>query len=466
MSRHGRCGRGGRRSCTWRSSASPAFFFPSPGPMRALPPIEEGSAAALLALLPPLIGLPFVAVAATAPLLQAWFSRSTHPRAGDPFFLYAASNAGSLAALAAYPFAIEPLLTLQAQLAWWRWGYALLTVAMGPVSGGCGERPRCRLRQRLHRTSCPFSRTAHSGVADIPVRDWLGWLALSAIPASLLLGTTTYISTDLASVPLLWVAPLALYLSTFIGAFSAIGVRWRRAAAMLAPIAAVTAIASILASADRPLVVVIGLHLAALFVLSFHCHAELARSRPQADALTAFYLSVAVGGAIGGALTTLVAPLVFVDVLEYPLAICLAVFVAGGRWRAVTAGERAPGSRQWSWQDIVVPAAVGAFAVFSISLGVPGIDAGIARRAPDRVWHSALPVRARLALAAPVCPGACAHLRRVRRVVSPGDFDRDRKGTHLLRRAPGLRRFSRCPPLPRSWTHHSRHAVDEGRSER
>lgn len=337
--------------------------------------LDRAPALALLGLLAGLIGLPFVAAAATAPTLQAWFSRGRHARARDPFFLYAASNAGSFAALAAYPTVIEPALTLGEQARLWAAGYLLLLgltaaglwrvwrepamAAPGPAAGGPaaaggpGTGPR---------TGARFQ-----------------WLLLSAVPASLLLGTTTYITTDIAAVPLLWVVPLAVYLSTFILAFGRRGARWGRLARPVAPLAALAAVASILAEATAPVAPLMALHLAALFVLALGCHAELARLRPEAGDLTRFYLWVALGGALGGLLTTLAAPVLFVEPVEYPLGLCLAVALAGA-WRPRAAEGRAVSGRRGSLPGLVVPAAIAALAVVSVEWASSSGPAGGAAR--------------------------------------------------------------------------------------
>jgi dipeptide/tripeptide permease len=172
-----------------------------------LPPAEGSPVPWLIACLATTVGPPFFAISATAPLLQRWFSRTDHPAAGDPYFLYAASNAGSLLALLAYPLIVEPALPLWQQSRDWSFGLGL--VAFGIAF--------CWLGYRRSMIAAPVMAEA----APRPsVAERLRWVAYAFVPSSLLLAVTAYITTDLASAPLFWVVPLALYLATFIVAFS------------------------------------------------------------------------------------------------------------------------------------------------------------------------------------------------------------------------------------------------------
>ena len=175
----------------------------------------------LLAALVMAIGLPFFALATTASVLQHWFGRTDHAAAGDPYFLYIASNVGSLLALAAYPALVEPAFPLDVQSRWWAIGYSVFAVLT------CG----CAIAMRWSgagNSSYPSARTIASTAlreTSIPMARRLRWIALSFVPASLMLGVTTYLSTDIAAVPLMWIVPLAIYLITFVLAFSAVGRR-------------------------------------------------------------------------------------------------------------------------------------------------------------------------------------------------------------------------------------------------
>src|SRR6185295_3762209 len=172
-------------------------------------PPTQGEAFYLIGLFTASVGLPFFALAANAPLLQAWFSRTPHPSAKDPYFLYAASNVGSFLALLSYPLLIEPLSRLGDQTRFWSYGFYGLIFLVAV----CGA----LLWPSLQRKSAV---SAISRSTDAPSwRDGLIWIALSAVPSAFLLAVTSHISTDVAASPLLWVLPLALYLATFVIVF-------------------------------------------------------------------------------------------------------------------------------------------------------------------------------------------------------------------------------------------------------
>jgi len=271
----------------------------------------------LLGLLASSIGLPFFAVSTSAPLLQRWFSLSTHAAANNPYFLYAASNLGSLAALISYPVIFEPLFRLTQQGRLWTTGYAgliVLTIV-------------CAVLLRKNNSSATESGMEASPVA-VPWRQRLLWLALSFAPSSLLLGVTAHITTDIAAVPLLWVIPLALYLLTFVIAFA------RRQ--ILKPSILGNAQLVILFGAFVLLPVVkspwitIQINLLLFFVMALVCHTELVRLRPGIERLTEFYVFVALGGALGGVFNTILAPLIFNGIYEYGLALVVACMLRPG----------------------------------------------------------------------------------------------------------------------------------------
>jgi len=271
----------------------------------------------LTALLAVSIGLPFFAVSATAPLLQRWFSRSGHVHASDPYFLYVSSNVGGLMALLAYPVLIEPRFGLRLQSLAWTAGYALLalTIVACAVS--------LRALQRLSPT--PFSQpveTAGAWLSD-PI-TWARrgrWVALAFVPSALLLAVTLHISTDVASVPFLWVAPLSLYMLSFIIVFARRPILKHNWMLLLQiPVYALL----VVCFTQKEFLLVVGLHLLTLFVTAMVCHGELVRHRPPAEHLTEFYLWMSVGGLLGGVFCVLIAPVVFNSVLEYPLVLVLA----------------------------------------------------------------------------------------------------------------------------------------------
>jgi spermidine synthase len=283
------------------------------------------------------VGVPFFVLSTTSPLLQRWFATTGHPSARDPYFLYAASNAGSLLGLLAYPFLIEPRLTLADQQ-WVFAGGALayvglvlacaLTIIRNAEPGA--RNAELKSENRPHPDTESVSGSAFPGPHPA-LGAWrvARWVALAALPSSLLLGVTTHVSTDLAPVPLLWVVPLALYLLSFILVFA----RWpdgvHRAVGRFTPMLILFVVLTLLTYAAEPLALVVLLHMLAFFGVCLVCHGELARDRPPPAHLTAFYFWLSLGGVLGGLFNALVAPVVFthVGMVEYPLALVLAAAV-------------------------------------------------------------------------------------------------------------------------------------------
>jgi hypothetical protein len=289
-------------------------------------PPTDGIALWLIGLLAVSIGLPFAVLATTAPLLQSWFAASGHVRARNPYVLYAASNLGSVAALIAYPILIEPFLTLHTQARVWSVGFAAIAVLIATAGLVVARRPNV------------FA--AGAAAAPVSVRDRLSWLMLAAVPAGLVIAVTSYIATDLASAPFLWVLPLALYLLTFVAMFR--DRPWLRHAtvARLVPFA-VAPLSIGLLGGQRPLwLALVVVNLVAFVLLALLCHGELYRRRPAPARLTEFYLWTSFGGVLGGVFAALVAPHIFVLVYEYPILITAALFVlpnvfGGGSTRIV-----------------------------------------------------------------------------------------------------------------------------------
>jgi hypothetical protein len=292
------------------------------------------------------VALPVVMVSTTGPLLQRWFSLSGARGAGDPYFLFVASNLGSFAGLLAYPFVIEPFLDVREQSRVWAVGfgvYALLVLACGVamVRGGA----RGEAGSANGNAAARSEAEAGSTIERRPV-TWgrrLLWLALAAVPTSLMLGTTQHLSTDVAAAPLLWVVPLALYLLTFVVAFSS----WRLPTVWLGRgfVLAVLALGGmaawkILGTGKAPIQVEIGLNLVVMFVGALVLHARLAQDRPEPSRLTEFYLVIAAGGVVGGLFNALLAPVMFSGVLEYPVAMAAAALMRPGTPRVPPAGWR------------------------------------------------------------------------------------------------------------------------------
>ncbi|MGB8509428.1 MAG: fused MFS/spermidine synthase [Pyrinomonadaceae bacterium] len=278
-------------------------------------------------------GLPFFVVSSSAPLLQKWFSQTRGASAGDPYFLYAASNAGSLCALIAFPLALESSLTLRQQENFWAWAYAALAalflscavVLWRSASLAAGSGPS---RHASTDSSVVEGRTQNeTRAATITPRQRLRWTLLAFVPSSLVLGVTTYITTDVTAVPLLWVIPLALYLLTFVLAFARGRVLPLASAARILPGAAVILTLVYLSGAVQPAWFFVLVHLLFFFVAAYVCHAQLADERPAAHGLAEFYLWLAVGGALGGVFNALIAPLIFNSIVEYPLLIVVACFL-------------------------------------------------------------------------------------------------------------------------------------------
>jgi hypothetical protein len=282
-------------------------------------PPERGEALWLIGLFAASIGLPFFALSANGPLLQAWFSRTGHPAAGNPYFLYAASNIGSFLALISYPILVEPLVRLGDQTRAWSAGFVILIVLIA----ACGA--------LLWRSAPEPAEDTTAADAPAPtVRDALTWMALAAVPSGLLVAVTAHISTDVAAVPLLWVVPLALYLLTFVIVFSTRPIIPHRLALALQPLLVAALVAVLVFDVTGSIILQIALHLVTFFVSALVCHGELARRRPAARHLTAFYMWMSAGGMVGGLGAGLIAPNVFSWVAEYPILIALALLCRPG----------------------------------------------------------------------------------------------------------------------------------------
>lgn len=279
------------------------------------------------------LGLPFVVLATTGPLLQRWYASLGEAASRTVYSLFAASNVGSFLALLGYPFLVEPLLRLHVQSVWWAIGYGVYAVLMmtcgfvvwrhhaaapvtaaAPVAAVAADPPAASTR----RSKAPRS-AAPDDEGDDPWANRLRWLGLAAVPSTLMMSVTTFISTDVASMPLLWVVPLALYLLTFVIAFAERRVVPRRLLEWLFSIAVVVTIGLVISPSVYPIAQIVA-HLTCFFVLALACHSALADSRPPAESLTEFYLWLSAGGAVGGLFNALVAPFIFVNPFEYPLA--------------------------------------------------------------------------------------------------------------------------------------------------
>jgi hypothetical protein len=269
-----------------------------------------------------LIGLPFLALAATTPLVQSWFAEGAAGRAAAPAWrLYALSNLGSLLALAAYPGVVEPFLTLRMQELCWDAGFAIFAVAC------------CRLAWRKR------PRTVESPAAAVPeARTILGrralWVLLPAASSLMLCATTSHLSQNIAAIPLLWIVPLAVYLLSFIVTFA--GPRWyARWFALRVLAMAIGAVGYLLQDqrSSPPLLISLPVYIGALFVFCYFCHGEVYRLRPVPGQATSFYLLLSLGSALGAVFAGVAAPMLFSA--NYDLVcglILLALLAAAVTW--------------------------------------------------------------------------------------------------------------------------------------
>ncbi|MFO0729881.1 MAG: hypothetical protein U0361_02595 [Nitrospiraceae bacterium] len=349
-------------------------------PLMALPiglaadwvqPKEANPIPWLLMLLTVSIGLPFFALSTTAPLMQKWFAQSDHPSAKDPYFLYAASNLGSMLSLLGYPVVIEPMLPLRGSLlgsqsGLWSIGYVLLSMLIL----ACGFLV-ARSSSPLHVSGPSSVRAAATAAAAPSVRLQLWWVALAFVPSSLMLGVTTYVTLNLAAIPLLWVIPLTLYLLSFIFVFA----KWppsshRLMIRTLPVLILILAFTMVPDTPNFPLPVTIALHFVTLFVAALVCHGELARTRPSPAYLTHFYMLMSIGGVLGGLFNGLIAPVLFKSILEYKIVLVVAAFLlpeeGWGPWFARHFKDWGVAAKAGGWpRDFLYAGSVGALLLFA-----------------------------------------------------------------------------------------------------
>ena len=279
----------------------------------------------ILLLLTATVGLPYLLISSTSPLVQAWFSRA-RPGA-NPYRLFAVSNFASLLALVGYPLFVEPNLTNGQQVYGWSWMFAGFAVLCSALAWTAAKAQPGALAD------------ASPVVADAPAprgRQIALWLALSATGSVILLAVTNHITQNIAAIPLLWLAPLTLYLLTFILCFEGQGL-YRQAWWWPVVLAAVGAMAWLLVEPDHQfdLYVQLGVFLTGLFIACMFCHGELYRLRPANRHLTAFYLWVSVGGALGGLFVAVVAPLAFKAYYELGIGLAACALLAAIVYRSL-----------------------------------------------------------------------------------------------------------------------------------
>jgi hypothetical protein len=335
--------------------ASIAFLPPA---IHAREASEGWPVASIVAALFGAIGLIFLLLSANTVITQKWLAELG---VKNPFWLYAASNAGSLVALLAYPLVIEPLTGLNRQIRWWNGLYLLFIgvciTVMYLVGRGesSAERP-----QRV-----PL-------FGGVPGRRVGLWVLLSAVPSSLLMSTTLQVSNEAGAAPLFWVIPLAIYLATFVIAFST----WRVPGPFLywgAVVGMALAFTIILTPIGLPLALFAAIAVGCLFFGSLFCHTILAASTPDADHLTSFYLWVAVGGFVGGAFNALLAPLLFSSVAEFPLTLLLVALLVAryGEPGSGDDGERA--NLFGRYAPVILPVVAIVTAVICVTLARRGL---------------------------------------------------------------------------------------------
>ncbi len=361
------------------------------------PPSDGAPVAWLLTLLMLRVGLPFAAIAATAPLLQAWFARTSHPHARDPYFLYAASNAGSLLALLAYPTLIETTLGLPGQVQFWAVGFAATALAVL----SCGVAALLRPGAGAGAAAGAPNGLPAGALAATPVSERLRWMALAFVPSALMLAVTTHITTDVAAVPLFWVVPLAIYILTFIIAFARGAPRPGRLL-LLAQVLALAA-AGITAYIGTLNALAMLVPLVAFALTAAVCHGELAARRPGARELTGYFFLISLGGAAGGLFNALLAPVLFPVPLEYPLLLAAACLLRPAPARLTTQARE-----NWAIRgDLLLPFALVVLVVLTAALvsilaglGTARLAGGIVAAA-GLIWFAR--GRVRLALALAVC---------------------------------------------------------------
>lgn len=313
------------------------------------------------------IGLPFVAVSANAPLLQAWFARSGHPQARDPYFMYAASNLGSLIALLGYPLILEPAFGVSQLTYLWAYAYVILVLAIGAAFflmrgaqvGGVPEVPAAS------------AATERAATAAAPTwTDRLSWIGLAFVPAALVTAFTVHITTDVASAPLLWVIPLALYLLTFVLVFRDQPLISREALLFLHLVALVIALIA-LSQYTNSWFIISFTGVAVFFTAAMLAHRTLYEARPAPAYLTEFYLWMSLGGALGGMFTALVAPRLFSEIYEYPLLLAASMACRPGALNILLLRDR-----QKLKSELMALGAIAVVGVLAIAY-LPGIGASL-----------------------------------------------------------------------------------------
>lgn len=319
------------------------------------PPAQSSPVLWILGMLSVAVGLPFFLLSASTPVLQRWFAQSGHISASDPYFLYAASNAGSLTGLLGYPLLLEPTLRLSSQSHLWSYGYALfltMTVVCGVL-----------VWQRSPSPTASEAVTVAEVQEEVGVpekgalwRERLRWIALAFVPSSLMLGVTTALTTDVPAIPLFWVLPLAFYLMSFVLVFAKRPPLSHAWLIQRLPFLILFSLFPSVSKVALPLVVLLLVYLLTLFAVALVCHGELALSRPKISRLTEFYLWISFGGVLGGIFNALIAPLIFSSVFEFPLVLIFAALLRSPIDVKPESPDKAAKARRNDW---LLPLALG-----------------------------------------------------------------------------------------------------------
>ena len=278
---------------------------------------SESPIVAILILLSLTIGLPYLALSATGPLVQAWFAKA-HP-GFSPYRLYALSNVGSLLALVGFPFVLEPWATRTFQVTGWSWAMVLYVACCGFLVWTLRH-----LKESEHKIS--LSENEQKGSWQ-KISVWFFWLALPACATALLMATTNKMCQDVAVVPFLWVLPLALYLVTFIISFDSPQWYVREFYVPILILCWAGVLWVITEGVEVDILLQVLIYCMALFVSCMICHGELFRLRPEPSRVTQYYLGISAGGAIGGFTVAVLAPQILSGYWEYHISIWLVGFL-------------------------------------------------------------------------------------------------------------------------------------------
>ncbi len=315
---------------------SAAILFLPIVPREAFKPVDSAQPVwRIVLLLSMTLGVPYLALSATGPLLQAWFARTHVTR--SPYRLYALSNLGSLLALLGYPFVVEPLLTRTTQAHAWSWAFGVFvllctwcTVAQRMPRAASGASVLSPSAARRARQASAAASMKASEAVDTPPTAFarVMWVLLPLCASIMLLAATTQMSEEVAPMPFIWVCPLATYLITFIIAFEWPRLYDRRVFVPLA-VAAPWIYLGMLINTHGGILSSVGLYLVVLFTCCMVCHGELYRLRPDASKLTGYYLAISLGGALGGIFVGVIAPLIFTFNIEIHIALFGSIALLG-----------------------------------------------------------------------------------------------------------------------------------------